>query len=413
MRDVASPSFKIELIGRRNEVRIQGRGDPESGGQALLLKDQSERVTDLVFEDAEREHDVLKLTVDNRDLSFFDDPAWQKGNLLRVGFGYPGSYFGPRLFVVDNMVGFRTLQITLSQVGPPQSNVAREKLWKGTRLSIVQELVRDGAFPGVHYLVSQTPRETEVAREWTQARQTDWQFLKRLAEEVGYEAYVEGDTLHFHERALDRRPVRDWRWFTGRGELLDFDVTSYRWSGQAGKVKVLGWDDAEAVETKGTGSEEETKRTVLGPQSTVGLEVGADGGLLWGSKTITTPRVSASEAKTLADAHYRASTEAEVEARATIVGDPEIRAKNVVTITGIGNALSGNWYVKKITHKVAVGATYVCDLELIRNGLLQLPIQDKNVLVDKTVAAVNSAGADASRSVSFKRDAEGGVQASR
>lgn len=58
----------------------------------------------------------------------------------------------------------------------------------------------------------------------------------------------------------------------------------------------------------------------------------------------------------------------QVTADAVILGDPSQRAKVVVSVQGVGNKFSGNWYVKKARH-VIDGSGYRVDLSLARNAV--------------------------------------------
>jgi hypothetical protein len=48
------------------------------------------------------------------------------------------------------------------------------------------------------------------------------------------------------------------------------------------------------------------------------------------------------------------------------MGDPRLRAKQLILLQGIGNNYSGNWYVKKMTHEISAG--YTCTAEIVREG---------------------------------------------
>ena len=73
--------------------------------------DLSERVLAFSFEDSEKKADKLVLTVDNWDLSNFDDPVWKKGNILEVSWGYPGEMAPAREVVIQKVTGFQTLSV--------------------------------------------------------------------------------------------------------------------------------------------------------------------------------------------------------------------------------------------------------------------------------------------------------------
>ena len=82
---------------------------PEGGGTERV--DLSEKVLSFQFDDSDKKADKLVLTVDNWDLSNFDDPVWRKGNILEVAWGYPGEMAPAREVVIQKVTGFQTLSI--------------------------------------------------------------------------------------------------------------------------------------------------------------------------------------------------------------------------------------------------------------------------------------------------------------
>lgn len=57
-----------------------------------------------------------------------------------------------------------------------------------------------------------------------------------------------------------------------------------------------------------------------------------------------------------------------IQANATVLGDPELESAKVITILGVGNKYSGNYYISCVTHEVNPEGGYTCYLDLLRNG---------------------------------------------
>lgn len=408
--DRSSPGFIVSVISTAPELRIQGRPDERTLGQVLdRMTDVSERVLEFEYEDAEREHDVLKLKVDNSDLYFFDHPAWMKGNLVRFVFGYPGRVFGPRYAVVDSMRGFLTLEITcVEEAG--LSNEAKTRLFENmTRAEVVRQLVTEGVFQGViNVAIDETSLASEGPQDWQQSKQTDWQFLQRLAEKPGFEVFIEHDTLHFHKRLLNRAPIRRYDYFYGAGELVAFDISEYRTADRAGEVDVEGRDPIEREDLGSTGSNENTQRDTLGNQNTTVIERLRSGKLLIGKKIVTTPSTNKATVQAEADAHFRLSEQQEVEATATIIGDPLLPAKSVVEIQGISRTLSGNYYVTKHVHRINASEGYRGELHLLKNAMTAMPTSEPPTL-DPAKAKENRQKPAAEPRLRFIRNEDTGV----
>lgn len=377
----------------------------------------------------------LKLTVDNFDLAFLDHPAWIKGNLVRFFWGYPGKIQGPRYAVVDTMHGFQKLEIScIAQAA--LTNEARCREWKNTtRAQIVYQLVKENAFPGVSKVdleqgldlarsldaagavagagtsfgaaAGSAPAfsgvRNEKPRDFTQSRQTDWQFVLRLAEQIGFEVYVEDDSLHFHAKELSGRPIRRYEWFNGAGDMLEFDIDEWRAADQARVVEVSGRDPIERANMTSTGSNATTSRDVLGdqgtaaqktaakPQAVTTVSAGAGGGLISGKKIVPLPSPDPTAIANMADSQFRRLEQSEVEATAIVIGDPILRAARLVELAGVSQTLSGNYYLKEVTHEIDKGG-YRCHMKLMRNAVTALPTSSPPNL-DDAKAKENSQGA--------------------
>src|SRR3990172_11599100 len=94
----------------RNAPQIQVSVYPE-GLKSKARVDLSDRVLGLEYEDCENKADVLRLTVDNHDLSNFDDPIWRKGNFIEASWGYAETMSIPRICQIRSVNGFQELTI--------------------------------------------------------------------------------------------------------------------------------------------------------------------------------------------------------------------------------------------------------------------------------------------------------------
>jgi hypothetical protein len=71
--------------------------------------------------------------------------------------------------------------------------------------------------------------------------------------------------------------------------------------------------------------------------------------------------------KRQADGHYRRTQQTNVKLSTTVLGDPSLLAKTVVEIQGLGQRLSGKYYVKEAIHKIDQSG-YVTELKTLRDG---------------------------------------------
>jgi hypothetical protein len=412
MRDISSPGFVVQVLASARDARLGGRPDPGKKPGSILARatDITPQVESFEFIDSDREFGRLRLTVDNFDLSFFDHPAWLPGNLVRFYWGYPGKIQGPRYAVVDSLRGRDRLQISCTEQAA-LSNASQDRLWKNTtRQLIVAQLVQEGAFPGVTKLAfgSSVPvmartfiaqaivgaaaaftasffgaPAPEKPRDFQQSAQTDWEFCRRLALDLGCEIFVEDDVLHFHPRLLDRAPIKKYEWYTGVGDFLDWHVEEWRALDRAAEVVVAGRDPISRENLTATGSNTETKRTTLGreglaAQKTV-LRPNGAGDLLLGKHILATPRTDEATVGNMADSYFRGLEQGELDVVASVIGDPVLKKSKLVRLSGISRSLSGNFYIRQVSHRIDKGG-YRCELRLIRNAFTALPTTDAPLL---------------------------------
>lgn len=354
------------IVQARTEPTIFVKVQPE--GSTGSRVDLSTKVLSLVYEDCEGKADKLVLTVDNWDLANFDDPVWRKGNLLEVSWGYPGDMAPTRQVVIQKVTGFQTLNVEAHATSVLMNKVTRCRTFENVRRSdVVHTIAEQHGYRANRQDIEDT---VHVLPAITQARVTDAQLLRSLANREGFEFYVDFEGLHFHKRRLGQRPTRVLRWFTPPevGEILtiniDNDVTA-----KPGAISVRGRDPLHKKDIDERGSNAETQRDSLAP--VIEIVDPESGRTRLERRNVSedirsTTEPTSATAKRSADAGYRQAQHLTVELSATVIGDPSFLAKTVVELQGISQRLSGKYYVKEAKHKVDAG--YVMELACLRDG---------------------------------------------
>lgn len=427
--DRSSPGFTVRVLTNTQELRVRGNTDSRTLAKELAFEDLTHRIEKFTYEDSEREFDILKLEIHNQDLYFLDHPYWVKGNLIEFAFGYEGQASPKRYAVVDNVSGFDRLRVTCVEQ-TALSNVAKSGIFKNlTRADVVRKMVSEGRFAGVTATSIQEVPE-EKPDDHPQAKQTDYAFLLKLAEPLGYEVYVERGVLHFHERRFDLPSVEIYEHYYGRGDLLEFKIDEWAVISRAGETVVASRDPLERKNRVAAGSNKNTERTVLGNQGSIVLKATKESGgalqvfqsAVIGALGPLGPSVaSAISARTVnpsptpdeggikreADAKFRKQEQDEIKATAKIVGNPILSARSIITIRGISKQLSGRWYIKKHVHEISKSG-YVGTLTVIRNALTAVPTQDPPTL-DGEKAKENTQGNAGERELILVRDRDGAL----
>jgi phage protein D len=347
-------------------VRQEGRTEEER-----LDFDLTNRVLAFSYEDSEKKTDLLKLEVDNWDLANFDDPIWKPGNTLIVSWGYAGNMAPTRECVIQKVMGATKLTVEAQGKTVLINKETKSTTWPNrTRSSVVEELAIAAGYESEKVrFIEQT---TEVFDTITQSRQTDAQFIKRLADLEGFEFFIDHSGFHWHPRRFDKAPIRVLQWYLPPdvGDVISFNVETDIFAKPA-EVTTKGRDPLNKLPITATGADNATNRAALGPiapivgasasAAAVGAAIAAGGAAVSGlfstavasAMVLPTTETSIKQAKREADGAYRRSVQSTVKLTLELVGDPGIIAKSVVEVRGISKRLSGLYYVTDATHSIS------------------------------------------------------------
>jgi phage protein D len=198
-------------------------------------------------------------------------------------------------------------------------------------------------------------REGETHPEVVQKNQDDAQFLVERAKRIDFDCFVLTDpetaetTLHFI-RPTDGRDSGRVRNFALRwGENLISFMPTINISEQVGQVAVRGWDPATKQAIVATATAEDL------PQSTDGGRSGPQASQQSQQKsdmTVDAPVSSQQEAMELARSLLLERAYRFITATGQIIGLPDLRPGDNLSVSGLGSRFNGNYYVKQVTHSI-------------------------------------------------------------
>lgn len=361
-----------------------------------LSKDITQEIRSFVFEDNEKELDVMELTVTNRNLQFIDDPLFQEGNEISVRFGYVGNLSPMKKATIKDIEydfpesGDPTIILRAYDKGYKLAGKENQKIWKKPPPGILYSEIASeiAGNNGLTPVVEETKvKHLRVA----QSNISDAEFLKKLAETArskdgdgvtGYAFYVEDNQLHFHPRKLEEGPTHVLEYFTDRrGTLRYFKPTtqSQGAKGAGTETKAIGIDPRkkEVVEHKAS-NKNTSQRTSLGKKTyLVDGNTGEENYQSQESGHIE-PSIERSEsfheepsqepAKDKAEGKFKEAEMKQVEATAGTIGIPSLKAKKNIEVKGVGQKFSGIYYVQNVRHEIGESG-YTCELKLKRNAL--------------------------------------------
>ena len=355
------------IFNPRRRIVIEGQD---------LGKFLDDDVLSLSVEDHAEDADAAAFEITNRKNQWIDHALFDRGNAVEVFLGYgpqPPKLFEGVIAVVEPHFpgdGVPTLSITAYD----RSYLMRKKGDRDEAYpdrapnDLIREIAQRYRFRAEEIV---TPEETPERRYFQQESQSDWDFLKGLAKEIGFELYLELGVLYF--RKPRTRPEAVPGTFAYRDNLQSFEP-SLSAEKPVSKVVVRGWDEI-AKQTFQVEVDDPfaADRDVLGEQS--GSDFMDEG--FGDSVRILDDVVAANEthARAIGVAYFRRKEFELINATGSCVGDPELKAKRLIRIAGVGQKFSGTYYLTRVTHRFDDGG-YLCDFEAKRNAISKISVED-------------------------------------
>jgi uncharacterized protein involved in type VI secretion and phage assembly len=251
----------------------------------------------------------------------------------------------------------------------------KSQTYQNVKLSDIAQQLASGAG-----LTAEVDDSGGTVEHVLQPNLSDLDFLYTLARRIGFDCWVDDQTLHFQKPTESSKAP-------GEGDVDTEDPTQLVWSSnllefrarvsavaQVSKVTVRGWDT-------------ETKKAVIGKADVTATNASldlspSDLADKVGGKTLVVVNRPVGD-QTTADALAKARAEqvgsAAFEATAVAIGSPSLKAGTAVSISGVDPTLEGKWVISSTRHEFGAGA-YRTHLEfsgrqdrslhgLIANGL--------------------------------------------
>ena len=194
----------------------------------------------------------------------------------------------------------------------------------------------------------------------SQANQTDYDFLRARAREVGFDLAVRGNKLYFQPPvdsstapAVGTLQTADSLTLTFGANLNSFSprITAAE---QVAEVEVRGWDPDQQQAVTATAKASTTSVDVangdLSPASVATL-FGADSKFVVGDR----PLRNDSDVQHVANAVAEQIGSAFAEAEGIAVGDPLLRAGAAVSVAGVGHPFEGKYTITASRHVIGAG----------------------------------------------------------
>lgn len=145
---IASLEKQLAVAKASSNVPAQPPPPPAAG------VDLSHAILSFEYEESEKKSDLLKLTIENNDLRWFDSPIFEKGTVLIVAWGYIGHLVPAREVSVTTVKGNRTLTVECAGKGQLMNKVARTRTFNNvTRAEVVRQIAEENGYgPEVQFI---------------------------------------------------------------------------------------------------------------------------------------------------------------------------------------------------------------------------------------------------------------------
>jgi uncharacterized protein len=287
---------------------------------------------------------------------WIDDALYREGSKVRIKMGYQGKALKT---MVEGEI--TAVEVYFSSTGPEtlylQGYDRLHRLRRGRkRRTFIRQSDWDIAqkIAGEHGLSLRGDSTTVKFEHVYQNNVTDLDFLLQRAARINYEVVVENTTLYFRKSQETRSKVATLKW----GDPEDHELISFSprlsTADQVSEVTVRGWNPKEKTEIVGRAKVGDETTKMAGSRSGGQSATAAFGDVK--TMEVDHPIFSQEEADALARARFNELSLGYITGDGVCVGNPAIRAGEVIELTGLGRRFSGLYYVVASNHVCGRGA---------------------------------------------------------
>lgn len=321
-----------------------------------MSADFSERVLSVTYEGSLDTADMFKIVISNPNNLYTDSALFTPGQDVELYMGY-GSQLTPM------MLGEITcIEPRFPDDGPPTITISGYD--KSYKMRHNQSIPRQFKYMTDSLIVAEIAAENLLIpivdpSPWFHTNMTqtdpDFTFIKSLASNNLFDAYVYWDKLYFQLPIQTEAYVLEW------GQSLKSFSPRFSTAAMSGLQVIRGYNEelATAIIGVATGAILNLDELInrLGPSA---LDLLANLGRRWiHSQTITSPIDGLALAKSL----LQQLLEGLYEGTGTCIGIPELRAGSYIKVAGVGNTFSGVYRLRKVTHTINDNG-YVTDFDI-------------------------------------------------
>ncbi len=304
------------------------------------------------------------LDITTQKFKWLDDPRIAPGTKVDISFGY-ASPEGKQALMRGRIKG---LNPGFLSTGNPSLTVEGYDLTHDMQKKEGKKSYKDVTFSQVAAMVASDNNLKPAGIEPTTRKydiidrkknEKDYAFIKRLADDLRFEFFVENDVLYFR-KPKDKVPARVT--FELRKNIISFNprMTS---ANIVNKVKASGWNEKNKAPITATASISDIQSSsgiknfdkIVEQSQNEKITVNLEGRVL----------KSEEEGKDLATAELKKRNSCFIEGSLECAGDPHLRPGMTINILKVGERFSGVYYIKGVKHSIGDGG-YKTTLQVCR-----------------------------------------------
>ncbi len=191
---------------------------------------------------------------------------------------------------------------------------------------------------------------------------SNYEFLLERAKRIGYEMQIDGKTFIFRKSGENKSPEIMLEY---RKDLPSFAI-QMRALTEGSKVELRGWDVKDKKEITSTASKGSEKTKMSGKES--GFEITDSYFESPGMVIMDNMIIDPDDAENMAKAKFNLMLKEFITGQGKCIGNPRIRAGKTIEIKGLGDRISGVYYVISTVHSIKKGA-YNTSFKVRRTGV--------------------------------------------
>jgi uncharacterized protein len=312
-----------------------------------IQKKKSIEITSITFDETLDGSSHFSFTANDPKLEWLDSNLFEAGKLTEIRIASQEKSYS---MILGEIISLRP---SFPSDGSPNIEVsgydllyqftrgAKHNTWgPETESNVVEKILKNNQ--AKHKLTAHVEPTKIQLPKIVQDNETDYAFMKRLADRNFFDFYVEGKDVYFCP-PKSNAPTLTLEY--GKG-LTSF-TPELNTADQVSEVVVRGWDPTAKKEIVATAKNQKS------PQGKSGGEAVAK---IYGkveTRITNKPVTSRQEAERLAQSILNKQSVGLVRGNAECVGIPEIRVGKTINLAGLGKKFSQKYFIEKTTHSIS------------------------------------------------------------